>query len=85
MTYDSGLHPYYGLVDIALKHGIIKKNSTRLEFPDGSKAFEKTVYKEPEKYFTQDIMDQLEIAVAKEFKYGKPEEETEVQTDSVGE
>ena len=85
LTYDSGLHPYYGLVDIALKHGIIKKNSTRLEFPDGSKAFEKTVMREPEKYFTQDIMDQLEIAVGKEFKYGKAEDETEVPTDSVGE
>lgn len=83
LSYDAGLHPYYGLVDIALKHNIIKKVSTRLEFPDGTKAFEKTVYKEPEKYFTEDVMKQLEQAVAKEYKYGSIRDELEVPTDSV--
>ena len=28
-------------------------------------------YNEPEKYFTKDVMDLLEEASAKEFKYGK--------------
>jgi len=83
LSYDAGLHPYYGLVDIALKHDIIKKVSTRLEFPDGTKAFEKSVYKEPEKYFTEDVMKQLEQAVAKEYKYGSIRDELEVPTDSV--
>ena len=69
LNYDE-LHPYYGLVDIALKHEIFKKVSTRIELPDGSKAFEKTIYSDPEKYFTKEVMDQLETAVAKEFKYG---------------
>ena len=81
LNYEEGLHPYYGLVDIALKYEIIKKVSTRLEFPDGTKAFEKSVYKNPEKYFTEDIMSQLEEAVGKEFKYGSHTEETEVSTD----
>ena len=81
LNYEEGLHPYYGLVDIALKYEIIKKVSTRLEFPDGTKAFEKSVYKNPEKYFTEDIMSQLEEAVGKEFKYGSHAEETEVSTD----
>ena len=83
LSYDAGLHPYYGLVDIALKYNIIKKVSTRLEFPDGTKAFEKSVYKEPEKYFTEDVMKQLEQAVAKEYKYGSIRDELEVPTDSV--
>jgi RecA/RadA recombinase len=81
LNYEEGLHPYYGLVDIALKYEIIKKVSTRLEFPDGTKAFEKSVYKNPEKYFTEDIMSQLEEAVGKEFKYGSHTEEAEVSTD----
>lgn len=85
LSYEDGLHPYYGLVDIALKHDIIKKVSTRLEFPDGTKAFEKSVYKDPEKYFTDDIMKQLEDAVAKEYKYGSYESEPEVQTEPVPE
>ena len=71
LNYDSGLHPYYGLLTLAEKYDIIKKVSTRYEFPDGTKAFEKSVYKEPEKYFTEDIMKQLDEVAAKEFKYGE--------------
>lgn len=70
LNYDSGLNKYYGLLDIAIKHGIFKKVSTRIELPDGKTAFEKTINENPEKYFTDTVMKQLEEAVAKEFKYG---------------
>ena len=76
LNYDSGLDPYYGLVDIAVSAGIFKKNSTRIELPDGSKAFEKTIYDNPEKYFTKDVLDQIEKAVYNKFSYGgEPTEE----------
>ena len=79
LNYDSGLHKYYGLLTLAEKYGIVKKVSTRYEFPDGTKAFEKAVYKEPEKYFTDDIMKQLDEVAGKEFRYGEltAEEPTE--------
>jgi len=70
LNYDTGLNPYYGLVPIAVKHDIFKKVSTRIELPDGKTAFEKSINNEPEKYFTNDVMEKLEEAVAKEFKYG---------------
>ena len=70
LNYDSGLNRYYGLVEIALTHGIFKKVSTRIELPDGTTAFEKNINENPEKYFTTDVMRRLEEAVAKEFKYG---------------
>ena len=54
LNYDEGLNPYYGLVDIALKYEIFKKVSTRIEMPDGTKVYEKSVYKDPEKYFTKE-------------------------------
>ena len=73
LNYDEGLNPYYGLVDIALKYEIFNKVSTRIEVSDGTKVYEKQLYKQPEKYFTTDVMKQLEVAVAKEFKYGKLE------------
>ena len=38
--------------------------------PDGSKVFGKAINKNPEKYFTDDIMAQLEEAAQKEFMYG---------------
>ena len=79
LSYDKGLDRYYGLLDLAEKYGIIKKVSTRYELPDGSKAFGKQINKEPEKYFTEDIMNQLEDACKKEFKYGNQVEAVEVE------
>lgn len=70
LRYDTGLNKYYGLLPIAEKHGIFKKVSTRYEMPDGTKAFEKNINDNPEKYYTDAVMQQLEEAVGKEFKYG---------------
>ena len=70
LTYDKGLDKYYGLLDLEIKYDIFKSVSTRIELPDGSKTFGKTINNEPEKYFTEDIMKQLDEAAQKEFKYG---------------
>ena len=70
LHYETGLDPYYGLLTLAEKYDIIKKVSTRYEFPDGSKVFEKHVYRDPTKYFTKDIMEQLDKVAKKEFMYG---------------
>ena len=74
LTYDKGLDRYYGLLDLALKYDIFKSVSTRIELPDGSKTFGKTINNNPEKYFTEDIMKQLDECAQKEFKYGNQEE-----------
>tara|TARA_R100001082_G_C4363226_1_gene160439 strand:+ start:1323 stop:2384 length:1062 start_codon:yes stop_codon:yes gene_type:complete len=81
LNYDTGLNPYYGLVPLAVKHGIFKKVSTRIELPDGKTAFEKSINNEPEKYFTDEVMWALESAVAKEFKYGNMTDENEGEND----
>ena len=70
LSYEKGLDKYYGLLDIAEKYNIFKKVSTRYELPDGTKQYGKSIMSEPEKYFTEDIMKQIEEAVGKEFKYG---------------
>ena len=70
LTYDQGLNRHYGLLDLAEKYDIIKKVSTRYEMPDGAKIFGKQIMEDPEKYFTDDIMEKLEIAAQKEFQYG---------------
>ena len=74
LTYDKGLDKYYGLLDLALKYEIFKNVSTRIELPDGSKTFGKTINNNPEKFFTEDIMKQLDECAMKEFKYGNQEE-----------
>ena len=77
LTYDKGLDKHYGLLDLALKHGIFKQVSTRIELPDGSKTFGKTINNDPEKYFTDEILEKIDKAAAKEFKYGIETDETE--------
>ena len=71
LTYDKGLDRYYGLLELAEKHEIFKKVSTRYELPDGTKQFGKTILNDPSTYFTEDVMSKLEEAAEKEFKYGK--------------
>ena len=70
LSYEKGLDRYYGLLDLAIKHGIFKQVSTRIELPDGNKQYDKTINNDPEKYFTDDIMQQLDEAAQKEFSYG---------------
>jgi len=70
LNYANGLDPYYGLLDLAEKFGIFKKVSTRYELPDGSKVFESAILKDPEKYFTQDVLEQIDEGCKQEFLYG---------------
>ena len=44
--------------------------STRIEVADGAKVCAKAIYKDPEKYFTKEILDQLDVICQKEFAYG---------------
>ena len=70
LSYSGGLDKHYGLLDLALKYGIFKSVSTRIELPDGTKTFGKTINNDPEKFFTEEVMEKLEEAADKEFKYG---------------
>jgi hypothetical protein len=73
LTYDKGLDRYYGLLDLAEKYGIIKKVATRYEMPDGAKVYAKSIYKEPDKYFTPELLQLIDEAANKEFTYGSYE------------
>lgn len=76
LRYDTGLNRYYGLIDLAVDHGIFNKVSTRIEIPDGTKVFAKAIYKDPEKYFTKEILDRLDAICQKEFAYGSEMNDT---------
>lgn len=70
ISFDTGLDRYYGLCDIAVRGGVFNKVSTRLELPDGTKVFETQIYREPEKYFTPEILDMIDKAAGELFKFG---------------
>jgi RecA/RadA recombinase len=81
LTYDKGLDRYYGLLDLAEKHNIFVKSSTRYELPDGSKVFGKEINRNPEKYFTEEVMARLEDVAKKEFSYGAGQQPQVTDTD----
>ena len=82
LMYERGLDRYYGLLELALKYDIFKSVSTRIELPDGTKTFGKTINNQPEKFFTEEIMAQLDEAAGKEFKYGQRQEVEEVDEET---
>jgi RecA/RadA recombinase len=73
LTYKEGLDRYYGLLDLAEEAGIFKKVSTRFETPDGSKVFGKQIIENPDKYFTKEILKQIDEHAQKKFTYGQDE------------
>lgn len=70
LSFTKGLDRYYGLLDLAAKYGIIKKVATRFEFPDGGKHYAKAIYDNPQKFFTEDVLNAIDKAAQKEFMYG---------------
>jgi len=70
LKYEEGLDRYYGLLELAVKYGIFKQSSTRIELPDGTTQFGKTINNNPEKYFTTEILDKLNEVAKQEFLYG---------------
>jgi RecA/RadA recombinase len=85
LSFEKGLNRHFGLIDLGVKYGIFKQVSTRIELPDGTKQYAKTIYNEPEKYFTDEIMGQLELAAKKEFMYGAADDGFVSDSDVEGE
>ena len=71
LFYDErGLDRYYGLLDLAEKYEIFKKVGTRYDVGDGTTQFGKTIMENPEKYFTEQVMQALDEVAKNEFSYG---------------
>ena len=70
LSYTKGLDRHYGLLELAVEAGIFKSVSTRIELPDGTKTFGKTINNDPGKYFTDEIMEKLDKFAKDKFSYG---------------
>jgi len=71
LYYDErGLDRYYGLLELGEIGGLWKNVAGRYEI-DGKKVYAKAIYKDPESYFTPEVMEKLDaIAKQQEFSYG---------------
>ena len=70
LFYDErGLDRYYGLLELGEEAGMWKNVAGRYEI-DGKKIYAKQILKEPEVYFTEEVMQQLDAAAKQQFSYG---------------
>ena len=69
LYYDRGLDRYYGLLELGEKHGVFERKGNRIVVGDSS-VYPSAILKDPDKYFTKEIMSKIDEAAAKEFRYG---------------
>ena len=78
LDYGKGLNRYYGLLNLAIKYEIAKKAKLKIEGEKGKEKYSlggqvgsvRQINSNPEKYFTPEVMADLEKAAAREFNYG---------------
>ena len=70
LYYDErGLDRYFGLLELGELGGLWKNVAGRYEI-DGKKVYAKAIYKDPEQYFTPEVMEKLDEIAKQEFSYG---------------
>jgi len=70
LFYDErGLDRYYGLLELGELAGLWKNTAGRYEI-NGKKIYAKEILKNPDQYFTEEVMQQLDAAAKQEFSYG---------------
>ena len=70
LYYDErGLDKYYGLLELGEVGGMWKNVAGRYEM-DGKKIYAKEILKNPDKYFTQEVLEQLDEISKEQFSYG---------------
>jgi len=70
LYYDErGLDRYFGLLELGEIGGLWKNVAGRYEI-DGKKVYAKAIYKDPEAYFTPEVMEKLDAIAKEEFSYG---------------
>ena len=70
LFYDErGLDRYFGLLELGEQGGMWKNVAGRYEI-DGKKLYAKQILADPEKYFTEEVMQKLDVIARGTFSYG---------------
>jgi RecA/RadA recombinase len=71
IDFTTGLDRYYGLLEFAEASGLVKKVGNRWQWVNSETAqYESAIYKNPEKYFTQERLEIIDKYVQENFTYG---------------
>ena len=68
LYYDRGLDRYYGLLELGEKYGVFERKGNRIVVGESS-VYPSAILKDPDKYFTEGVMNKIDEAAAKEFRY----------------
>jgi RecA/RadA recombinase len=66
---ERGLDKYYGLLELGQQHGVFERIGNRVKTEHGN-VYPSAIYKDPEKFFTEEILQKLDECAKKEFCYG---------------
>ena len=66
---ERGLDKYYGLLELGQEHGVFERIGNRVKTEHGN-VYPSAIYKDPEKFFTEEILQALDECAKKEFCYG---------------
>lgn len=70
LYYDErGLDRYYGLIELGEKYGVFERKGNRIVVGDSS-VYPSAMLKDPDKYFSSEILQALDECAQKEFSYG---------------
>ena len=71
LYYDErGLDRYYGLLELGEQGGLWKNVAGRYDMGDGKKIYAKQILANPEQYFTEEVMEKLDVIAKGTFSYG---------------
>ena len=71
LFYDErGLDRYYGLLELGEAGGLWKNVAGRYDMGDGKKIYAKQILADPEKYFTEEVMEKLDVIARGTYSYG---------------
>ena len=66
---ERGLDKYYGLLGLGQQYGVFERVGNRVKTENGN-VYPSAIYKDPEKYFTPEVLQALDESARKEFCYG---------------
>ena len=72
LYYDErGLDRYYGLLELGEAGGMWKNVAGRYDLGDGKKIYAKQILKDPETYFTPEVLEKLDVVAKSLYSYGQ--------------
>lgn len=73
INFSKGLDRYYGLLEVGISCGLIQEKGYRFLFPNGELGFKKDIRNDPQRFFTHDLLLDLDKILGAKFKFGEEE------------